>query len=675
MTEYRPMAATRRNAIFVLAAVAAGIALRLCTVSQVVGAGRARALTPDCAYHLRRARFALAGFPRTIVFDPLINFPQGGICIWPPLFDLALAAPARLLGISPSQPGPIERTAAIVPLLFAALAIVAAGAAGLSARRRFGVAAAVFVALCTGHLHYSQFGQTDQHVAESCFGFWTLALFLRSCRRRSRVTEVLTGVSLAAAVLTWQGAIFWAPLLGVAILAGARNRPGSVDLRRPLLILGVPAALVAAGTGYWLRGYSPPFTYISFGWFQPVFLALTFAFAFTAAALIGRKALSRAALGATLAVAALVAVLSALHSASLLVPLREGIAHLASRSHGSGIVDGGFLSYPREWLAQIAEYQPLFSGDPWLPAELLSLSFFLSPLAIALWGIRALRGSRTEMNTALLLWGAFTLFVTITQRRNMYYAALLAALAAVELGAQASARLSRRFSAEERRRAPVPIFVTVLGALMLPMLLGLRQEIQARYVPGADLFETLDRLRQIVPHEVDAYDPRFLFPDARVPELDRATGVLAPWSLGHWITYGAELPVAADNFGYGFFDSVRFFLADDESKALGIARQRRCRFVVTADLLPKMNDYAALIGKPPYGIRTPGGTAWSPSYFESLQCRLYEFDGKGGTLPNGVAVRPLAHFRLRYASRTGERRFDRFVARWKIFEILQGPAP
>src|SRR5512132_563834 len=80
----------------IAAAVAIGAGLRLSTREQLTAGGRARALTADDYYHLRRARFAAALYPRTIVFDPLMNFPGGGVAIWPPLFDVALATPSRI---------------------------------------------------------------------------------------------------------------------------------------------------------------------------------------------------------------------------------------------------------------------------------------------------------------------------------------------------------------------------------------------------------------------------------------------------------------------------------------------------------------------------------------------------------------------------------------------------
>ena len=145
--------------------------------------------------------------------------------------------------------------------------------------------------------------------------------------------------------------------------------------------------------------------------------------------------------------------------------------------------------------------------------------------------------------------------------------------------------------------------------------------------------------------------------------------MLAPWSLGHLILYRAELPVVANNFGYGFLDSIRFFLAESEREALEIADRHRVRWVVVTDLVPRMNDYAGYVGRPPTlrpGVAGPEPTV---AYFRTMQSRLYDFDGRGATLP-GLEVAPLARFRLLYSSKSAIQRGGRWLARWKVFEIL-----
>jgi asparagine N-glycosylation enzyme membrane subunit Stt3 len=170
-----------RRAVFLLglaAALSIGAVLRLSTYRQLQDGARTRAVSSDDYYHLRRARFSVAHFPRTILFDPMMNFPAGGVSIWPPLFDLALAAPSLLMH-GPGATGPaVEQEAAWVPLLFAAGSIALAG---FLARRLYGdaagAAAAIFVAASPGHLLWSQYGHVEQHVAESFFGHAALYSF------------------------------------------------------------------------------------------------------------------------------------------------------------------------------------------------------------------------------------------------------------------------------------------------------------------------------------------------------------------------------------------------------------------------------------------------------------------------------------------------------------------
>jgi hypothetical protein len=215
---------------------------------------------------------------------------------------------------------------------------------------------------------------------------------------------------------------------------------------------------------------------------------------------------------------------------------------------------------------------------------------------------------------------------------------------------------------------------TIVGLLLaFPMTGGIAEELRTRYVPGSDFFDTLARLRAAttLAAPLDAYDPRLLGPPPFPAALENAQAVLAPWSAGHWILYEAERPVVANNFGYGFLDSIRFFLAESESEALALAKRRRARWILTTDLTPRLNDYASYLGKPPLvaGASASGSTA-TAAYFRTMQARLYEFDGKGADLP-GLRVEPVSGVRLLFHSQSAIqiRRGDRWVALWKVFEI------
>src|SRR5262245_13829404 len=270
----------RGSAVFwtgVCAALALGFALRLHTRSESVVAGRVRPLDSDSAYHLRRAGFAAIRFPRTIQFDPMVNFPAGGVAIWPPLYDVTLALPATLGGGGTASPDAVARGAAWVPVAYG---VGAAVLAGLLGRRLYGdaggAAVALFVAVCPGHVLWSQYAHTDQNIAESFCGLLALLLFLRSRENPdgpgAAARDVAAGLGLALAVLMWQGAIFWGAIFAAALVLEAAVARRSI-VRSAAIVLGGAAVLVAGATAAWLGWLRPPLTYISFGFFQPLFLA------------------------------------------------------------------------------------------------------------------------------------------------------------------------------------------------------------------------------------------------------------------------------------------------------------------------------------------------------------------------------------------------------------------
>jgi dolichyl-diphosphooligosaccharide--protein glycosyltransferase len=651
-----------KAAVFVLgmaAAVFLGVALRLHTRAQVTAGDRVHPLDSDSAYHMRRARFAVAHFPRTILFDPLMNFPSGGVAIWPPLFDLALAAPARLAHGPDAPAGAVERGAAWVPVALAAGAIALAG---LLARRLYGAlagaAAALFLAVCPGHILWTQYAHTDQHAAESFCGLLALWLFVESREKPdspgNAAREAAAGGALALAVLSWQGGIYWGAIFALA-LVGETLATRRSTLRAAVWTLGLPAAVAGAATAAWLGWLSPPLTYVSFGFFQPLFLAALCGgtAALGLAARAARKASTRREIAGTLAVVALAAAATLPFARDLATGLVNGVGYAAGTTHEIAGA-AGYISYPKDWLKGIFETRPLLADGPGLALSQLSLGFFLAPLAVLAWIARARRGERPGVHGALAIWAGVTLFLALSQRLNVYYAAPLAALTLLETVRVLQGRLPRRALA------------AALGiALALPMAPGLATELRAVYAPGSDLFHTFGRMRAELPHAIDAYDPGLLGPPPFPPALARASAVLAPWSLGHFLLYEAELPVVANNFGYGFLDSLRFYLADSEEAALAIARRHRVRWVVATDLAPRMNDYASYLGQPPLlGARG----APTPAYFATMQSRLDDFGGSGVELP-GVSIPPLSHFRLLFHSQSAIRRGDRWIPRWSVFEI------
>ncbi len=134
-----------------------------------------------------------------------------------------------------------------------------ASSAGFSLGEAAGVALALFVALCPGHILWTQYGHTDQHVAESFFGL--LALFLFVAQPAANLERAATGCR--GRRRRWRSPC--SP--GRARSTGERSsRSRSFSKRsiprreRPapaLLILAAPARVAAAATALWLGRPAP----------------------------------------------------------------------------------------------------------------------------------------------------------------------------------------------------------------------------------------------------------------------------------------------------------------------------------------------------------------------------------------------------------------------------------
>lgn len=653
----------RRNQIVLLGiAVVGGFLLRISVATFDA---------PDSLYHLRRAVFAVEHFPRTIVVDPLINFPGGGVVIWPPLFDLTLALPALAVAGSDASQELVARTAAWVPPVYAAMTILLTGLAGLGLNRRWGAAAALVVAILPGHLEYSMLGRTDQHVAEA---FWAAALLcavIWAAKRQSPLLEATAGICMAGAVLNWQGGIFWGPVIGAAFVAGAWL-PGADRQwpRRTLLSLGLPVVITAAASWFWIGDFDLPFTYISFGWFQSVFLAATFAVAalLITVPLVLRRQRAGAAGFVTLIGIVASGTFVALIGSELFLQIRAGVEHLGSVSQGRITESGAYLSYPAAWLSRIREYDPLLADGGW-SLSWISFAFFAAPLALFRWLRELSRSPRNYHYAVLVTSTLFILLFTLSQRRNVYYAAVVASLVAVEVSAWLGVILRRKYlDHRQRRRGATPVFVALLVVMLLPVLVNYPKEVLAGY-GGGERAETFRVAGILADSRLDPYDDRFLVPDAEIPELAQAESIMAFWSQGHLATWYAEIPVVANNFGYGYLDSLEFYFSEDEENAIEIARDHRVRWVVVFDLLPVFESYGDVLGQSGYVMELNGGLVPTARYFRTLHGRLYETDGRGG-VHGGHTIQPLEHFRLRWSSEETVPRHPVPIPRFKIFEIV-----
>ncbi|HEV8578473.1 MAG TPA: STT3 domain-containing protein [Thermoanaerobaculia bacterium] len=600
--------------LFLAALLILAFLLRLLTLPALTQGGL-RLLSADDYGHLRRAAATVHAFPRVPVFDPYLNHPHGGIWIWPPLFDLAIAAPARLFFGSAASAGQVALVAAWLPPLLGALALLPLFALGKSAFDDTTARLAAFLyALLPGAIAWSDFGHPDQHAAEALAFLTVLAAFARlvspaeeSGAHGRRVLQA--GMALALAVLVWQGSVFLAPVVGAAAFLSGHARSGAWAL--------AIAAVLVAPFGLFLPG---PVTYVSFGAFQPLFLALCAVLLLLASyGWPGRMAACAVALAAT-----------------IWPPIANGVKHLALRTSAApeAIVHGGYLSYPAEWLRLIAEYRPLLAGGLGPPIGQLSGGLLLLPVVLFIWARLAWRLRPGWERFLLLSVTTLTILaMALLQRRYVYYLAPLVALAIAWLAVAVG----------RGPRGPV-LGAALLVACLLPCATPLVELTAAPGAPGPDLLLTLARLAALDPPPGDPLRPGSVRPG-------EVEGVMAPWSLGHTVTLFTRRPAAADNFGYGFRRQARLLSAPprEDQAAYRLLKTSRCRYLVTTDLRPVLPAYAAAAGRRGLPVEA------------MLAVRVHESD----------SVQPLPFLRLVLVSETAwPTAAGRLVPRWKIFRVL-----
>jgi len=667
--ENRPL---RRLAPLLVAVVLVFIAVVPRVVPQWKGSienGRAVVWDPDACYHLRRAELIARNFPDLSVFDSYMNFPHGARVIWPPLYDVALAgalrafpAPRTARGLH----GPSVAVALIPPALFAATVL----AVFAIARRLWpgriilpGLAAAVTAALPASR-PYTIVGALDHHAAE----FLLSALFLLALGEATeRVRQggrplrhaIVPGAALAAALLVQLTLVVLVPLACAATLLGAWRRRASALELLAWLHAAAFALVIPWSIAYAVAG--APFRYYQFGMFQPALLALA-ALAAIVARGVSAPGAARAARAPRLAALLTAAAIGAWLAARL---AGEGAA-------GVTYVTGTFAA----WQATIGESRSIlrmgFTNGAGLAFAMLSILVLALPVACVLLARRALAGDGRR--AVLLVAIAGFAVLGAEQLRFLPHLALLVGIAFATVVEPLEGRLGARVAA--------PLVAVGAIAALLPT----RAAWEAREEAAA----AFHRMRSVLEHIARATPPTSYYdrPD-KTPEY----GVLADWSLGHFVQYHARRPAVVDNFGFAIGDPTitrRVFLATDEEEALEVLDSLRTPLVLVEDLawtfsgLIPDDSLSALYQTE---VAAADGSEKTRYFTEAiLPTLLYrlvaEYGGgretagaSASSAPQTRAVQsgapPLAHFRLiAESAEMTDPRFGPPVAAVKLYEVV-----
>jgi dolichyl-diphosphooligosaccharide--protein glycosyltransferase len=588
------------------------LAARLATWSSVFTSDGVRFLVDsDTHYHVLRAQRILQGLSPTLRFDPFLNFPHGAEALWPPLFDYAIAVPARILGGSVQT---TEMVAAFVPVAFGVATVVLVVLMGRSFfGARAGLAAGIILALLSAHVAYTVVGRPDQHAAETflstaLFGAYMLGLRARASRNRWTAV-VLLGALISLSFWNWMGSAVY--LLVLASFAAIWDVVGPTDESR----VAVRLLAVGSGVGAVLLGLSlavlepGALRHMSAKGVTGFHVLLVAAVAVFAAVLwwlrrLGSGGHARRALDVLIAAG---------------FPLLC-LASLPSFREAAGI-DLAALFSSNRWYGHISEFQPLAGaqrGGLWANVTFmtgwLGLTLIVLPAAVpVLIGVMRARKSDAATIAFLVHWTLLFVLATFFRVRFQLYAAVPLALTFGVVFDDLSRRLETFAQSPVVRFAG---FVPILGALVL--------------VAPCDRPGTNGTL---------PFGMREIEPALRWLRAERAPpgheAVLADWSLGHLVQYYGAKPVIVSPFGSdggaGAMEAAAaFYLASDEVAAERALAERRVGYVLLNDPYGNAWVSAEFSRSPPpelLRLAWPDGSAMPESFGTWPMTRLYFFDG------------------------------------------------
>lgn len=533
----------------------------------------------DAYYHMRRAEFTLERPGEVLLFDPLVNHPDGSWVPWPPLHTLLLVGTAHLLGGTKHA---LELAGAWYPVAIgAAAALPVYGAARVLLGPYAAVGAAALALAFPAGVAYSDVGNADHHCTVTFFvalWLWGALASLRAGGSRASAQMLLTAGRLGV-LLTWPGSLLYLALADGATVAVAIAR-GRADALRGLAIgLGFSAAVAALVVPMLGPPVGGPFSTLALSHLHVAAMA-ALAVVVIAAALLerrrpGRSAVSRLAGAAGIALVCGAALLAL---PGLLDTLRDA---------------AGFVGKDDPWAANNAEQRPLFvPGRPrgWLhPLWYYGGFAYLIPLLPIALALRARRSEESDATWVLAAWSATIGALALLQIR---YGSDFAPVAGVGF-AVALAELFRRSGGGTRGRVAVGAALLVgAGPIAAQHFEQTRAAIASWRQPeplrdpllataAGTLFRFAEEIRRVTPESAGYLDAT-----AR-PEY----AILTHPNVGHLIHYVAHRATPADNFGpYSgsrhFRQVQRFFEIKSEKRAAAVADALGSRYVLTVEYGP-----------------------------------------------------------------------------------------
>lgn len=568
----------------------------------------------DPYYHKRAIDAIQAGTSegpfRTLVNDPLLNYPLGSVNPNPPLFEWSVAVAGHLMG-SFFDGGVAEATwwaTLWAPAIYGALTLIPIYFIGKSLfDRRVGLVAALLWTLSTSAIDATGVGLADHDATVMFFASLAFLFYIKTIqhfrgdgnwvtnwrdggalssgfgrmfseRRGGFAYALLTGLSIMAVALTWKGFPYVIGIIFIyAILQMVvdhwRNRDSTGIFFATLLAM-VAGTLLAypyyaeAGVGNFLR----PVWFIIGG------------FILTGLVLVPTRDLPTI---LVMPAAALVAVVAAVVAFFVMPEVARS------------------LLYATVYFKQTRLYETIAEAHP---ADFSTMMFGIGPvpffLAIAGWVMLAFTIRRHPTRAILfgLVWGAVALYMAQSAVRFLFNAipvfCVFAAYMTIwvldwmDFGAiRKSLAANRGNSWQGFRKGVRPLHV--VGALLVVLLFvapnvmlaadaALPPEAESRIATESES----DFVKGFMEKRMGAYGQGFIpgywtdgltwldQHDANITDPADRPAFLSWWDYGHWAIAVGKHPAVADNFQNGYEFAANFILSQNETQAVQLLAAR-----------------------------------------------------------------------------------------------------
>jgi len=650
--------------------IAIAVAIRMIPAGSLIIDGQVRFLSTDPWFVMRQVEQVIHNFPGYAWFDPMTAYPSGKNVAWGPLFPVTVAAFCILFGAT-AQPQ-MGMMASVIPVVLGAAMVPVMYLTGRVLRDTWtGLIAAGLIAVVAGEFTWrSFFGYVDHHSMEVLLSTIFVLCYLALLRYPGWKEMELQDLR------TWSKPLLLCLLTGIIYLLGLFNMPTVI-----LFALIVGIFTLVQGIIDYFRGR--PLTYLL------VMNGIIFSIIVVGFLIFGVKtaALSLAlySMGHVYVYLMLIVMTALLYALSVIMPGKRLLFVIFLIGAGLIAIGISFVVLPgigRMILSGAGEFfgtvgQPYYITEmrPWDPIRafaIFNVGLVLTAAGFLVLAYQIIRKKHAE-SLFVLIWGAMILFATIQHIRYEYYLAVpvvllsaLAVSAAWTWGGDDVTGLLRgsRVSASQKKkkqqkkeirgdqpsysRAAVPAVALILLGLFVSMsistvlIVANHQEDTSDWIPD-DWFKAMEWMGTNTPDTGVSYYQIYEREGFQYP--DRAYGVLARWTAGHWITYLAHRIPNANPFQdhiTGPADIYDFLFAGDEDTALAVSQHLGTRYVVTdygltSPLTPgnqtSGNGNISLDNYTPVMIQQldPGTTKvlqfFSPAYFHTMTARLHNFDG------------------------------------------------